>query len=180
MLTSTVSYADTSIPDTYVVYDDLGNEYVLNEGEVLGVLYDKYGNVKEENIITPRQIFVLGSKTTLEPGDYFVTYQYVVQSSFFAGFYYYFKNETSPSTTPGGKLKITLQDAADIGGSRNNIISRTFNTTYYEGAEDEDCEFGLSKTIDTNRVSSDRPYYNARFENVGSKTITVCWSVGRD
>lgn len=48
MLTSTVAYADSVEPETYIVYDDLGNEYTINKDEVLGVLYDKDGNIKEQ------------------------------------------------------------------------------------------------------------------------------------
>lgn len=179
VMMSTVTFADTP-EETYTVYDDSGNSYTVGDEMVLGVLYDKYGNVKEQVVASPRATYVDGAKYTLDPGDYFITYQYEVFGSFFAGFYYYFKNETSPSTTPGGKLKISLQDSATIGGTRRNVYTKTFDTTYHEGDEDELCEHGLSKTIGISLVSSSRPYYNARFENVGTKTITVCWLVGKD
>lgn len=104
------------------MYDDNGVAYVLNEGEVLGVLYDKYGNVKEQSVISPRLIYVNGSRRTLDSGDSFMTYQYEPTSSFFAGFYYTFKDVPSPATTPGGRLKITLQNSETIGCVRNNVI----------------------------------------------------------
>lgn len=165
---------------TYTAYDDAGNAYTVNEGEVLGVLYDKYGNVKAQETISPYKLYVNGKKYTLDPGDYFITYQYEVSVAFYAGFYYYFMRETSPSTTPGGTLAISLQECATIGGERNTVYYQKFNTTYHEGDEDEYCEYGLSKTIGTALRTSSRPYYNARFENVGTKTITVCWCVGKD
>ncbi len=77
-------------------------------------------------------------------------------------------------------MKIILQNSETIGGVRNDVKTEIFDTTYHVGDEDEHCEYGLSKTFEISSIDSNRPYYNARFENVGSKTITVCWNVGMD
>lgn len=187
MLTSTASYAETTKADTsetvqsktYTVYDDAGNEYVLNEDEVLGVLYDKDGNVKEHSIISTYAIYVDGKKYTLEPGDYFITYQYEVKHSFYAGFRHYYKDGNQPSTTPGGLLRISLYDCDTIGGTRKCVKTKFFSTTYNSMDVNEN-ENEFVKSLDTNLKTSSRPYYNARFDNAGSKTITVCWFVGKD
>lgn len=134
MISSTVSYAETpkseasqsSEAKTYTVYDDAGNEYVLNEGEVLGVVYDKFGNVKEQSIISPCGLYVDGAKITLEPGDTFISYQYTVKYNFFAGFYYYYKGGTVPATTPGGIVRVSLYDCDTIGGQRRCVKTRFF------------------------------------------------------
>ncbi len=137
MFASSVTYASES--NTYTVYDDNGVAYVLNEGEVLGVLYDKYGNVKEQSVISPCGNYVSGSKRTLAPGEHFTTYQYEPVDSFHAGFYYLYGSELTPATTPGGELKIILQNSETIGGVRNDVKTGIFDTTY----DVEDIKDGL-------------------------------------
>ncbi len=177
MLASSVTYASES--NTYTVYDDNGVAYVLNEGEVLGVLYDKYGNVKAQSVVSPRLAYVSGAKYTLDPGDYFLTYQYEPVGSFFAGFFYTYGSDPTPATTPGGRLKISIQNSKTIGGVRNNVYIKTFDTTQHDG-DGTPVGGGMEEALYISPIDSNRPYYNARFENVCSKTITVCWCVGMD
>lgn len=175
MLTSTVAYADSAEPETYIVYDDLGNEYTINKGGVLGVLYDKDGNIKEQYIISPREMFNDGKIISLDPGDNFVSYQYTVQKGFYAGFYYY-KDNSTPATTPGGRVKISLRDSAAIGGSRNTVTTDSFYTIYQGG---ENPSGRKVAEVETSRVDSNRPYYNAEFTNIGSISLSVCIYIGR-
>lgn len=176
MLTSTVAYADSAEPETYIVYDDLGNEYTINKDEVLGVLYDKDGNIKEQSFISPQEMFYNGKMISLDPGDTFVTYQYTVQTLFYAGFYYY-RYGDEPVTTPGGKLKISLRDSATIGGTRKTVESKPFSTTYTGPVPPTDPAVG---EVVANREDANRPYYNAEFTNAGSISLSVCIFLGRN
>ncbi len=95
------------------------------------------------------------------------------------------KDYTSPATDSGKNVKITIRNAATIGGTRYDVISKTFSTTESSNTNDPSYSSGIqpgcaSVALDVYPTSSTRPYYDAKYENTGSTSLKISLMVGMD
>lgn len=169
----------------YTVYDEYGNAFTINENDVLVVIYDAEGNIVSRDI-QPRQIYVNGSQKEIPAGGSASSYQYSPSSSFFAGFYFVHSSISGNATTPNRSVTVKILNASTVGATtRYNVKSETFSTTesdntgstYYSSGIQAGCS---CVCLYANSISSSRPYYNAKYVNNSSSSVTISMMVGMD
>lgn len=168
----------------YTVYDDCGNSYDINENDVLVVIYDADGNVVATDK-SSRMIYVNGSKHTIPAGGSLVTYQYQPTDGFFAGFYFVHSSYSGDATTRNRNVTITVRNSASVGGTRYNVKSETYSTNEEDNTSNSGYLAGIqpgcrSVQLNATSISSSRPYYDAKYVNNSSSSVTISLLVGMD
>lgn len=123
-----------------------------------------------------RQTYV-NSYYTLPAGGSFNSYQYQPSIAFGTGFYYY--NEDGTPIDSNHYIRLTITNAASIGGAEATVKSAVFSTNI-EVAQNYSNFSNGSIFLYATDISESSPYYRAKITNTSSTSIKVKINVNMD
>lgn len=148
------------------------NRNYENDSGFLIVIRDCDGNVVE-TYAQSRFIYVNGTQYNIPAGGSLTTYQYEPSTEFSAGFYFTNTSYSGDATTANRSIKITIENSSTIGGSRSDVVSRTFSTNLKDNPDYRNIYDGKMIALSVSSISGSRPYYDAKYENMSSQSATV-------
>lgn len=170
----------------HIVFDEYGNEFVINEDEVLVVIYDENEEIVStyKQNVHPYTTHVDGTQYVIPKNGSAVTLSYIPGHYFYAGFCFTHPSYNSNATTRNRSVTVTIQNAsAPQNVPKRNITQKTFSTNAEDNWGDSNYVDRDGKSyvgIRTDSISPYYGYYNAKYENESSNSLTIALIVTLD
>lgn len=157
----------------------IGNANCENDSGFFIVIRDCDGNVVE-TYARSRVMYVNGTQYEIPANGSLTTYQYEPSDGFSAGFYFTNTSYSGNATTANRTVKITIENASTIGGERKDVVRQTFSTNLNDNPKYMTNHYGKAIDVKAPRIDSNRPYYDAKYENTSSQSVIISLLVTSD
>lgn len=169
---------------SFAAGQESGQNYDVDSEDLMAiVIRDGDGNIVETYQLT-RQLYVNGTQFTIPANGDLRTYQYHSSIAFYSGFYFVHPDYSDYATTRDRSVTITIRNASSVGGTRRDVIKKTFSTNEEDNTSSpyyhSDLETDGTAIFIESMADSSRPYYDTLYKNNSASSLTISLLVGRD